>query len=179
MKKFLAYSVAASAIAGMIMTASVASAAGFHYTLTIPNLQGSTPTSIDLDSFGWGVTNSASIGTGTGGGAGKANFSDFTFTAKSGSASPALVLADVTGKHLLSATLAITDNKGNTLFTIEMNDALVSSYQMGASHDNGDRAPEDSVSLDFAKIKITTPGDQTTGGVPVSVGWDIQQNVGF
>ena len=54
---------------------------------------------IEVLSFSWGVTNSASIGSGGGGGAGKATFQDLSFHHGIDKASPGLLRACATGEH--------------------------------------------------------------------------------
>jgi len=107
------------------------------------------PDEIEIDSFSWGVTN-ASVGAGGGGGSGKASLEDFHFSAPLSKASPNLMLACATGKHIPSATL--TCRKGNFEFQkVRLSDVLVSSYSHGGVAQTEDR-PEDQFSLNFVKI---------------------------
>ena len=60
---------------------------------------------IDLLSFSWGATQSGTAATAGGGGAGKVSFQDFHFVMKMNKASPLLLQAVATGKHIKQADL--------------------------------------------------------------------------
>ena len=110
------------------------------------------PNEIEIDSFSWGVANTGSGATGGGGGAGKAVAQDFHFTSGISKASPSLMLACATGRHIQQATLTCRKAGGNgfEFLKIKLQDCLISSYQTGGStHDD---SPEDSVSISFVKI---------------------------
>jgi type VI secretion system secreted protein Hcp len=130
---------------------------------------------IQLESFSWGVSNSATIGSATGGaGAGKASFQDFSFTAQAGEQSPLLFEGTATGQHIKSATLRITD-KVQPL-TIMFTDVLISSYQMGDGSAASQKcaeggvpavqlgAPMESVSFNFVKFEFQVGGTIASGG---------------
>src|SRR5690348_30150 len=63
---------------------------------------------IEIESFSWGLSQTGSFGTGGGGGAGKASLHDLSFTHRLDKASPQLMLACCTGKHIPSAVLAVS-----------------------------------------------------------------------
>jgi type VI secretion system secreted protein Hcp len=129
------------------------------------SLDKSHPNEIEIDSFSWGVTNPTTVGGG--GGTAKAVPQDFHFTSALSKASPNLMLACATGKHINSATL--TCRKGNFEFEkVRLSDVLVSSYQTGGVTDEQDR-PEDQFSLNFAKIDIQYMAQRTGETVDVSV----------
>ena len=87
---------------------------------------------------------------GGGGGAGKANVGDLNVVRSMDACSPALFNAVVTGKHIQTATLVQTDANGNTLLTVTLTDAFVSSYQISGSQ----QSPSPAESLSFAFVKI-------------------------
>ena len=60
---------------------------------------------IDLLSFSWGATQQGTHAGGGGGGAGKVSFQDFHFVMKMSKASPLLLQAVATGKHIKQADL--------------------------------------------------------------------------
>jgi type VI secretion system secreted protein Hcp len=134
---------------------------------------------IDVESWSWGETNSVQPGgTGSGGGAGKVHVQDFNFTAKVSKASPSLLLACASGKHLKSAVLtARKSGKPQVEFlTFSLSDVLLSSYQTGGVE--GDLVPTDSVSLNFSKIQVEYKEQKADGslGASIKAGWDVKQN---
>jgi type VI secretion system secreted protein Hcp len=157
-----------------------------EYFLRIDGIEGESTDSkhkgeIDVQSWSWGESSSGSAGGG-GGGAGKVQMQDFAFTARLSKASPALLLACASGKHLKSAVLTGRKaGKGQQEFlTFSLSDLLVSSYQAGGSE--GDEVgPMDAVSLNFSKIEVEYKLQAAGGklGDPVRAGWDVKQNKAF
>lgn len=156
--------------------------AGADYFLKIDGIPGESTDSkhkdeIVLTSFSMGVTNAGSASSGGGGGEGKASFHDFNFTHKFDKASPLLMLACASGKHIPTATMtARKAGKGGFEFLfIKMNDVLVTSSQTQAS---GDDLPSEAVSMAFAKIEVDYKPQKANGslGVATSFKWDLQQN---
>jgi type VI secretion system secreted protein Hcp len=94
-------------------------------------------------------------------------------------ASPTLMLACATGKHLKEAVLtARKAGKGQQEFLIfKFNDLIVSSYETGGSA-QGDTLPADQVSFNFGKIQMEYKPQQPDGtpGQSVKAGWDVQAN---
>lgn len=64
------------------------------------------PDEIDVVSFSWGVTHTESMVAGGGGGAGKPAFQDLLIVHTIDSATPGLLLACATGRHLPQATIS-------------------------------------------------------------------------
>ena len=101
---------------------------------------------IEVLSFSWGVTNSASIdGHGSGGGAGKATFQDLSIIHKIDKASPVLLQACATGEHMKEATITHRKaGKGQQEFLIvKMNDVIITGVVAWRQHrapgsENGD-----------------------------------------
>ena len=156
--------------------------AGVDYFLKIDGIPGeSTDTKhkdeIVLTSFNMGVSNAGSASSGGGGGEGKASFHDFNFTHKFDKASPLLMLACASGKHIKDAILtARKAGKGGFEFLfIKMNDVLVTSSQTGAS---GDDLPVESVSLAFGKIEVDYKPQKANGslGAAVTFKWNLLEN---
>jgi type VI secretion system secreted protein Hcp len=126
---------------------------------------------MELDSFSWGVSNSATAGS-TGGqaGGGKPSFQDFSFTLQVGKQSPNLFEAAVMGKHINNATLTVTD-KAEPI-TIHFSDVVITSYKLDEGALNGHRerdggpelgAPTESVSFNFLKVDLNVGGTTTSG----------------
>jgi type VI secretion system secreted protein Hcp len=125
---------------------------------------------IQLESFSWGVSNTASNTTGEG--AGKASFQDFSFVVPVGRQSPKLFQAVATGKHFNNATLKVTD-KVEPL-TILFSEVFISSYKLdeGAAFTQKFTegglpavqlgAPMESVSFNFQKLEFSIGGTTST-----------------
>jgi len=107
------------------------------------------PGEIEVASFSWGVENTGSGSTGGGGGSGKATLQDFHFVSTTSKASPNLMLACATGRHLQQATLTCRKS-GVEFVKIRLDDCLISSYDIGG--DSSDGLPLDEFSLNFVKI---------------------------
>jgi type VI secretion system secreted protein Hcp len=134
---------------------------------------------IELESFSWGETNEgAGHPGGGGGGAGKVQIQDLHVVTHVNKASPTLMLACATGKHLKQAVLtARKAGKGQQEFLVfKFSDVLVSSYQIGASA--GADLPIDQVSFNFAKIEMEYRPQKPDGTLDAGVkaGWDIKEN---
>ncbi len=93
-----------------LLGAGLAHAANSYY-LTIDGLPGDSKdklhkNAIDINSFSWGVQNSAS------GGGGKASFSNFAWTQLADSSTPPLFVRTATGAALRTVTLDVTKSVG-------------------------------------------------------------------
>jgi type VI secretion system secreted protein Hcp len=153
-----------------------------QYFLRVDGIQGESSDDkhkgeIDVLSWSWGETQPTPAGPG-GGGAGKVEMSDLTVVAHVSKASPRLLLACASGKHIKSAVLTGRKaGKGQQEFlTFSLTDILVSSYQTGASASS--EPPTDSVSLNFAKIQVEYKEQKADGslGASIKVGWDRKTN---
>jgi len=127
---------------------------------------------IDVDAWSWGESQTGGAvpgGGGGGGGAGKVSMQDFSFVMKFNKASPKLMLACATGKHIKSARLAVRKAGGGPLdyLTFTFFDVLVSSYQTGGTEASG-IAPLDQVSLRYAKIEVEYKAQKPDGSLVVA-----------
>jgi type VI secretion system secreted protein Hcp len=134
---------------------------------------------IELESFSWGETNQGSPHTGSGSGAGRVQMQDLHFVMRVNKASPTLMLACATGKHLKQAILAVR-RAGKTqleFLVFKFTDLLVSSFQTGGSA-HGDEGPIDQISFAFGKIELEYRPQKPDGSLdqPVKVGWDVRAN---
>ena len=154
-----------------------------QYFLRVDGIQGESSDDkhkgeIDVLSWSWGETQPTPPSPGGGGGGGKVEMSDLTVVAHVSKASPRLLLACASGKHIKSAVLTGRKaGKGQQEFlTFSLTDILVSSYQIGASASS--EPPTDSVSLIFAKIQVEYKEQKADGslGETVKVGWDRKAN---
>ena len=106
--------------------------------------------------YAFGATQNASITSASGGsGAGKATVMPLNLTKLFDECSPALFGALVTGNHFATVDLTQEDGKGHAILTINLQDALISSYQIGGSQASD--SPRESIQIDFRKICISEP----------------------
>jgi type VI secretion system secreted protein Hcp len=153
-----------------------------NYFLRIDGIQGESTDEkhkgeIPVLSFSWGEAQSAPPVGGGGGGAGKVTMSPLNVSAVTSKASPPLLLACATGKHLKSATLTGRRAGGKAqleFLTFSLSDVLVSDYQISGSEDT----PMDSVSLSFGKIEVEYREQKADGsaGAVSKAGWDVKAN---
>lgn len=134
---------------------------------------------IDVQSYSWGMSQTGSFGAGGGGGAGKVNVQDLSFTKNVDKSSPNLFAACAAGTHIATAVLSVRKAGGSALdyLKVELEDILISSVNSGGAG-GGDTIGE-SVSLNFAKYKVTyqqQKKDGTKEGGPVTTGFDIKAN---
>ena len=110
---------------------------------------------IELFSWSWGLSQTLSGG---GGGAGKVQAGDFTVVKFVDKASPLLMEACCTGKHIPDVTLTLS-NKGSQqdFYKIKLEDVLISSYQTGGGSTGG-AVPTDQVSFNFSRMSIQAGG---------------------
>jgi len=136
------------------------------------------PNEIQLESWSFGASQSGSMAMGGGGGAGKVSFEEFHFNHKVDKSSPKLFEALVTGKHLKDATFVLRKAGANPVeyLKITLSDVLVSSYSTGGS--SGESVPTESISLNFAQIKMTylEQDEKGSAGAATEFGWDLKMN---
>ena len=151
---------------------------------------------IEVLSFSWGETNAGrGASAGGGGGAGKVSFQDFHFSSSFTKASPSLLLACASGKHIPTATLSLSHPTDTTpssaaggssdFLKYELTNVLVSSYQTGGTlRDDGtyspigangdgftDDVPVDQFTLNFQKIEVafTSQVDGSTADLSAGI----------
>ena len=133
---------------------------------------------IEVESFTFGVAQSASPGGG--GGGGKVSFEDLEIVTPFSRASPRLLEACATGEHLRSAVLTGRRSGGKAQFeylTLTLSDVLVSAYRSSAATPDAVN-PSDGFSLAYAKLQIEHKGQSPTGAVggTVVAGFDVASN---
>jgi len=145
------------------------------YFLKIDGIEGESTDNkhakeIDVDAWSWGESQTGSSVPGGGsGGAGKVSMQDFSFVMKFNKASPKLMLACATGKHIKSARLAVrrAGQGQQDYLTFAFLDVLVSSYQTGGTEASG-LVPIDQVSLRYAKIEVEYKTQKPDGSLVVA-----------
>ena len=124
---------------------------------------------IDVLSWSWGVSQSATTGHGGGGaGAGKASFHDFTFTHHVDKASPLLMRACATGRHVSDARVTVRKAGQGQLeyLVITMTDVLVTAVSPSVSAE-GDAT--EGVVLTFAKVDLEYKPQKPDGSLDAGV----------
>jgi type VI secretion system secreted protein Hcp len=158
--------------------------AAADYFLKIDGIAGESVDSkhkgeIELESFSWGETNSGAGAGGGGGGAGKAHIQDLHLVSRVNKASPKLMLACATGKHIKQAILTVrrAGKAAQEFLVFKFTDLLVSSYQINGSHES-DVLPMDQISFNFAKIELEYRPQKQDGSLDAGIkaGWDVKLN---
>jgi len=111
---------------------------------------------IDIHGFSWGVSNIGSGGYGGGSGVGKVNVADVSIMKRVDKASADLIRFCAQGKHIDSGKIHVRKAGGDNpleYLTYEMNEVFVTSVQQSDS--SGADVAQESISLNFSKIKVT------------------------
>jgi type VI secretion system secreted protein Hcp len=134
---------------------------------------------IDVLAWSWGMSNSGTSHVGGGGGAGKVNVQDISVTKYIDKASTVLFASCAGGKHHKDATLLVrkAGDKPLEYLKIKMTDVLITSVSTGGS--GGEDRLTENVTLNFAKVNVEYVAQKPdgTGESPLTMGWDIAQNV--
>jgi type VI secretion system secreted protein Hcp len=133
---------------------------------------------IELLSWSWAVTQTGSVAHGAGAGAGKATFHDFNFTHHVDKASPLLLKACATGRHINEATITLRKaGKGHGEFlVIKMSDVIVTGVAPSGAADGATTA--ESVALQCAKVDLEYRPQKADGSLDVGLHfkYDIKAN---
>lgn len=135
---------------------------------------------IEVLSWSWGVSQAGSMGPVGGGGAGKPSFSDFNFTHHIDKASPLLMAACATGKHIKDATI-INRKAGKEqqeFLKVSLEDVLVTEFN-NAGEASEVTVPTDQFSLAFMKFDFSVRPQNEDGSIGQAehAGWDLNRNV--
>ena len=133
---------------------------------------------VEVLSWSWGVSNPGTIGRGTGGGTGKATFNDFNFIHKVDKASPFLLKACATGKHIKEATITVRKaGKGQLDYLIiKMSDIIITGVAPSGAGDGA--ATAEHVALQFAKVDLEYKPQKADGSLDAGLHfkYDIKGN---
>ena len=130
---------------------------------------------IVVQSWAWGIAQQVIHSGGGGSGAGKASFEDLHFTHQIDKASPLLMLACASGRHIRDATLTVR-KAGKTpqeYLIVKLKDVLVTSVDPAVNDDT-----HESVTLNFAQVDLEYKPQKADGslGPGIHFGWDLQAN---
>jgi type VI secretion system secreted protein Hcp len=133
---------------------------------------------IEVLSWSWGLSESGTPAHAGGGASGKAQFQDFSFTHHVDRASPLLMAACATGKHIKDATITVR-KAGETqpeYLVITMSGVVVTSVSASGSADGG--APFEGVTLAFAKVDLEYKPQKADGSLDAGVhfAYDLKAN---
>jgi type VI secretion system secreted protein Hcp len=133
---------------------------------------------IDVAAWSLGVTNSGSTHSGGGGGAGRATFTDLAVTKLLDKASPPLMLAVATGRHLRSGRLTVTSGGPRPLeyLVVDLEDVRITSCLLADAADP--ERPTENVALAYGKIHVAYTQQSPTGapGAVSELTWDLVHN---
>lgn len=132
---------------------------------------------IEIQSFHWGASQSATTHMGTGGGSGKANVQDISFSKYLDKTSPILLAALLIGTHYDQVVLTLRKVTGAVqlnYLVFTMNDCILSSYSTGAGTGGDDQIMEN-LTLNFARIKMEYTMQDSKGNPAgkTNASWDI------
>ena len=134
---------------------------------------------IDVFSWSWGVAQTGTMATGGGGGAGKASFHHLSFMHNVDKASPNLLKACASGKHIPEATIVQRKaGEGQQEYIIvKMTDVLITNVSSSGS--GGDMT--ESVGLQFAKVELEYKPQKPDGSLDAGLffKYDLKQNKTF
>jgi len=120
--------------------------------------------------WSFGATQTTTAGGG-GAAAGRANISDVSVTKRTDSCSPLLFGDVATGRRVPRVTIVQQDNNRDDVFTVLLEDVIVSSYQLSGSQ--SEEVPTESISFNFSRITIT---DNISGN---RFRWDLRLGRAF
>jgi len=136
---------------------------------------------IEIESFGWGVTQTGTASHGGGMGAGRVSMQDFNFVMQVNKASPKLFLACAQGEHIKNAILTCrkAGKEQQEYLKITFTDLLVSSFQTGGAGASG-AVPIDQISLNFSKIEMEYKEQKADGslGGAIKAHYDLKTVTG-
>jgi type VI secretion system secreted protein Hcp len=134
---------------------------------------------IDVLSWTWGASQSASFQSGTGGGTAKVNVKDLTVTKLVDRSSPTLMGLCFTGAPVKSAVLSMRKAGGTQMeyINITMEDAVISSTN--SANTPGQEQLTETITMNFARVKFNYTPQKPDGSADAAVkfGYDIAKNV--
>ena len=137
---------------------------------------------IVLESMEWGVSRAISSGGGGSQVPSSPSISELTLSKHLDKASPALFLNAVGGSGTIATvTLELVDSAtSQVMYRLTLNDVLVSSQSNSGTAGAGSERPKETISLNFAKMKIEYFVVDANGSTPIpAVGYDLATGKSF
>jgi len=135
---------------------------------------------IEIQSYGFGVTNQGTSHHGGGAGAGKADFQDLHFTKAVDKSTPNLLKFTAEGKHFEEALITVRKAGGGQqeYLKITLNDVFITSYH---SDGHSGAVPSESFTLNFTKVKLEYSPQKADGSLEPSIsgGYNVKENKSF
>ena len=134
---------------------------------------------INVQSFSWGVANTATMESGQGVSAGKAVAMELSFSKLIDTSSSVLIKRCASGKTFPTGTLSIQRAGGEKVqaLVIKLTNVYVSSYQIGDSQGSG-MLPTENVSLSYDKVDFIYTKQKEDGAKDAErdAGYDLKAN---
>jgi len=136
---------------------------------------------MEVESFSWGVHQSAStrVSTAGGGTSARADFSDLSVVKMMDSASPLIALACASGKHIKEIVLELCRAGGDKrvkYMEYKLEEVIISSVSVGGG---GGSLPVETITFNYGKISWTYTKQERAGGGgggQVPAGWNLKEN---
>jgi len=133
---------------------------------------------IDVLSFGYGVSQSASSFTGGGVGVGKASFSALSFNHYVDKATPNLMQYCAAGKHIdtIEVSCCKVGDGSQEYMHITLTGCIIT--HAGPSGSTNDARVTEDIAISYSKIKVEVKEQNADGsmGAAVTGTWDVKQN---
>lgn len=134
---------------------------------------------IEIDSFNWGLSNSAHTHTGSGASGGQAMFTDFVFSKLMDRSTATLMLKAADGTHFEKAEVVCYKAGGPSrvpYLTLNFEKVYISSYSTSGA--NGSGVSQESVTCSYAQVKqkYTEQSDTGEKGTETEFGWNVREN---
>jgi len=132
---------------------------------------------IELQSWSWGESQTGTMSSGGGGGSPQMHIQDLSVSKYMDKSSTTLGKFCANGKHVDEGILTVrkAGEDPQEFLIITMNDIVISSYQTGSG---GDALPMESLSLNFATVKVEYKPQKADGTLDAGVEFtvDIKAN---
>jgi type VI secretion system secreted protein Hcp len=134
---------------------------------------------INVDSFSWGVANTATMDAGAGVSAGKAMADYLTVSKIIDTSSPVMIQRCASGKVFSEGTLSIQRAGGEKVQALELKltNIYVANYQISDSAGSGGLPAEQVVlAYDKVELKYTKQKEDGSADATVECGYDLKKN---
>ena len=137
---------------------------------------------IDVLRFGWGESQHAPVQSGLGAGVGQVRVEDLEVRARTSKASPKVMVACASGRHIATARLTcrLPGLADAQFLVITLSNVRVSRYYVAGAASVDGMLPTDEIALNFRDIKIEYRARRPDGTWESAVmgEWNVQENRG-